>query len=547
MKLKKLSLALHACMVLLFAAGSFTSASAQVCTSPPDCIINPDMSASQGGDLNPSFSTMNGWFYSHGTPTVGLTNGVGGTGSIWMWSYSGRSEGTYSCFDFRQGRTYQICLWVRNTNGIGGGNLNVFAATGLTQPAYPASPLTLPTPTTSQLIDNSFVNNGAWTQLIFNYTPNANYNQLWIYPFRAGGPVGGQQYELRISRVNIIERELPVGISVPCGEDLVLTGPSQSCATGAWFDPLGNPIGTGTVTIPNADPTMNGIYTMVVRVGDCQYSLERQVLVEECNCDEFDASFKTDAPNNPTTFTETSTGPGVSVGWFWEFGDGNTSNLQNPTHTYAQPGNYTVCVTIIRKVGNQTCCKRICKEIEVGEPEESKAPSTGFTTRPMQFPNTAMKFIDISKGKNEFTEYSWDFGDGEVSGQQNPAHVYAKEGIYNVCLTINNKVFDANGNLVEQNENEYCEKVKIGDVAYDISIGKVSVKPNPAKEQAIVSVTNIPNPTVILRSITGAEVAKGKSINANEYLLKTDNLAVGVYIVEVQSEYGTKTIKLIKE
>lgn len=545
MKLKKLSLALHACMVLLFAAGSFTSASAQVCTSPPDCILNPDMAASQNGDLNPGFSTMNGWFYSHGTPTVNTTAGVGGTGSIWMWSYSGRGEGVYSCFDFRQGRTYQICLWVRSTNTINAGNLNIFAATGLTQPVYTAG-TAVPTPTTSQLIDNSFVNNGAWTQLILNYTPNANYNQLWIYPFMAGPPIGGQQYELRISRVNIIETELPVGISVPCGEDLVLTGPSQSCATGAWFDPLGNPIGTGTVVIPNADPTMNGVYSMVVRVGDCQYTLERQVMVEECNCEEFDPSFKSDAPNNPTTFTETSTGPGISVGWFWEFGDGNTSNLQNPTHTYAQPGQYTVCVTIIRKVGNQTCCKRICIEIEVDEPQELKQ-SIGFKTRPMEFPNTAIKFIDETRGKNEFTEYNWNFGDGGVSGQQHPAHVYAKEGIYTVCLTINNKVFDANGNLVEQNEKEYCDKVKVGDVAYDISIGKVSVQPNPAQNQAIVSVTNIPNPTVILRSITGAEVAKGKSINTHQYLLKTDHLPVGVYIVEVQSEYGTKTIKLIKE
>ncbi len=546
MKLKKLSFAIHACMVLLFAVGSFTSASAQNCSNPPDCIINPDMTASQNGDLNPGFSTMNGWFYSHGTPTVNTTAGVGGTGSIWMWSYSGIGEGVYSCFDFRQGRTYQICLWVRSTNGISAGNLNIFAATGLNQPAYTA-PFGIATPTTSQLIDNSFVNNGAWTQLVINYTPNANYNQLWIYPFMAGGPIGGQQYELRISRVNIIERELPIGIAVPCGGDLVLTGPSQSCATGAWFDPAGNPIGTGTVVIPNADPSMNGIYKMVVRVGDCEYTLERQVMVEECNCEEFEASFDTDAPNNPTSFNETSTGPGISVGWFWEFGDGGTSNDPNPTHTYNQPGVYTVCLTVIRKVGNQTCCKRICREIEVEEPQGLKQSSIGFTTNPLNFPNNALKFIEITKGKNHFTEYRWDFGDGQTSAQQHPAHVYAKEGIYKVCLTVNNKVFDVNGNLVEQNEKEFCDKVRVGNAPYDISLGKVSVMPNPAKEQAIVNIDNIPNPNVILRSITGAEVTKGKLIDANQYLLKMDGLPVGVYIVEVESEFGTKTIKLIKE
>lgn len=547
MKLKKLSLALHACMVLLFAAGSYTSVSAQNCTTPPDCITNPDMSASQGGNLNPGFSTMNGWYYSHGTPTVNTTAGIGGTGSIWMWSYSSRGEGVYSCFDFKQGRTYQICLWVRNTNSINLGNLNIFATTGLNQPAYPAATNPIPTPTTSQLIDNSFTHNTSWQQLVINYTPNANYSQLWIYPFMASGPIGGQQYELRISRVNIIEKELPVGISVPCGEDLVLTGPSQSCATGAWFDPAGNPIGTGTVVIPNADPTMNGIYKMVVRVGDCEYTLERQVLVEECNCDEFEPSFESDAPNNPTSFVENSTGPGVSVGWYWEFGDGSTSNDPNPTHLYANPGVYTVCVTIIRKVGNQTCCKRICTEIEVEEPQQLKQSSTGFTTKSLEFPNNAVKFLDISKNSSPFTEYRWDFGDGSISAQQHPSHVYSKEGVYKVCLNVTNKVYDENGTVVEESNKEYCDKVRVGNVPYDISQGEVLVMPNPANKEAIVRVIDIPNPKVILRSITGAEVTKGKSLDANKFLLNLDNLPVGVYIVEVQSEFGTKTVKLVKE
>lgn len=547
MKLKLSNLAMHVCMVFALIIGTSNSASAQACTSPPDCITNPTMVATSGGDLNPGSTTMNGWFRSHGSPTVGIGNGVGGTNSIWMWSYSSIGEGVYSCFDFRQGRTYQICLWVRNTNGISAGNLNIFAATGLTQPTYSGGGGTIPTPTTSQLIDNSHTNNTNWTQLVINYTPNANYNQLWIYPFMSSGPISGQQYELRISQVNIIERELPIGIAVPCGDDLVLTGPSQSCATGAWFDPAGNPIGTGTVVIPNADPSMNGIYKMVVRVGDCEYTLERQVMVEECNCEEFNPSFDSDAPNNPTSFNENSTGPGVSVGWFWEFGDGGTSNAQNPTHTYNQPGVYTVCLTVIRKVGNQTCCKRICREIEVEEPSEMKQSSTGFTTNPLEFPNNALRFTEITKTKNNFTDYYWDFGDGKISGQQNPTHVYTKEGVYNVCLRVTTNVYDANGNLVEQNENEYCEKVKVGDVSYDISMGKVEVMPNPTTDEVIVNIEDIPNPTIILRSITGAEVAKGKLLDTNRYLIKMQTLSNGIYIVEVQSEGGTKTVKLVKE
>lgn len=35
-----------------------------------------------------------------------------------------------------------------------------------------------------------------------------------------------------------------------------------------------------------------------------------------------------------------------ATSWFWQFGDGNTSTQQNPTHTYGTPGAYTVTLTI---------------------------------------------------------------------------------------------------------------------------------------------------------------------------------------------------------
>lgn len=48
----------------------------------------------------------------------------------------------------------------------------------------------------------------------------------------------------------------------------------------------------------------------------------------------------TDTPTDLTVeFTDTSTG---ALAWWWDFGDGNTSNLQNPTHTYATNGTYDV-------------------------------------------------------------------------------------------------------------------------------------------------------------------------------------------------------------
>ncbi|MBS0659792.1 MAG: PQQ-dependent sugar dehydrogenase [Verrucomicrobia bacterium] len=54
----------------------------------------------------------------------------------------------------------------------------------------------------------------------------------------------------------------------------------------------------------------------------------------------------------PVTFTDTSTAPGSSLSaWSWNFGDGTTSNQQHPTHTFPQPGVYTVSLTVTNALG----------------------------------------------------------------------------------------------------------------------------------------------------------------------------------------------------
>lgn len=70
------------------------------------------------------------------------------------------------------------------------------------------------------------------------------------------------------------------------------------------------------------------------------------------------ASFTTN-PGTPTgaaplqiDFTDTSTDPdGTIVSWGWNFGDGNVSSSQNPTHTYTNPGSYTVQLTVQDNIG----------------------------------------------------------------------------------------------------------------------------------------------------------------------------------------------------
>jgi|GEM_PF-2597971 len=58
--------------------------------------------------------------------------------------------------------------------------------------------------------------------------------------------------------------------------------------------------------------------------------------------------------NQSFDFLDQSTGSVSS--WLWDFGDGVTSNMQNPNHTYASPGTYTVCLTVTGPCGSGTTC-----------------------------------------------------------------------------------------------------------------------------------------------------------------------------------------------
>lgn len=70
---------------------------------------------------------------------------------------------------------------------------------------------------------------------------------------------------------------------------------------------------------------------------------------------EFGASRTTGVAPLTVNFTDESTGD--VIGWLWDFGDGNTSNVQNPQHTYTQPGLYTVTLTASNPSGSNTRMK----------------------------------------------------------------------------------------------------------------------------------------------------------------------------------------------
>ena len=122
-----------------------------------------------------------------------------------------------------------------------------------------------------------------------------------------------------------------------------------------------------------------------------------------------------------------------SVTYHWDFGDGNTSEVDDPLHTYTSSGVYTVSLTV-RDENENSDTETKTNYIYVDNAVPT-APQAEFFARyfGVNLPLSA-RFYDQSLGN--ITSWHWDFGDGSTSEEQNPIHTYENEGTHTVTLTI---------------------------------------------------------------------------------------------------------------
>ena len=138
------------------------------------------------------------------------------------------------------------------------------------------------------------------------------------------------------------------------------------------------------------------------------------------------ANFNSVSSTLTAVFTNASTAS-TSATYSWDFGDGNTSTLTSPTHTYATGGTYTVCLTVTDACGTDQYCVPV-------------TVTTGCTNPVPNFSSNAtlltVDFTDMSVTTGSTVSYLYDFGDGNTSTSQNANHTYAANGTYTVCLTV---------------------------------------------------------------------------------------------------------------
>lgn len=207
-----------------------------------------------------------------------------------------------------------------------------------------------------------------------------------------------------------------------CGTTTNLAATSPAIGTGTWTVVSG----PGTVTSPNsptsavtglstATPT---ILTWTVTNGPCSFTSDNvQINVQPQPV----ASFGGTISNLTVNLLDFST---ATSSWMWDFGDGNSDTLQEPSHTYGAPGVYTICLIASNSCGSDTSCAvaTVCDSLTADWTHTTNDLIADFTASTAGNP----------------TSWLWDFGDGNTSTQENPTHSYASSGTYTVCLTATN-------------------------------------------------------------------------------------------------------------
>lgn len=197
---------------------------------------------------------------------------------------------------------------------------------------------------------------------------------------------------------------------------------------------------TSTLQNPSHTYTANGLYdvrlTLTTAMGPVEVLAEDHISVSPLvnPVADFSASATTGLAPLTVQFTDLSQPGSLPItGWLWSFGDGTTSTLQNPSHTYTAAGAYTVSLQVSAAQGSNTL-QRV-GYIVLHHPVE---PTADFSLdNPVGYAPMTVQFTDESHpGTAAITEWAWTFGDGGTSSDANPGHTYTTPGVYTVGLTV---------------------------------------------------------------------------------------------------------------
>ena len=180
---------------------------------------------------------------------------------------------------------------------------------------------------------------------------------------------------------------------------------------------------------PTYDFGMDGIYNVTLTASNVcgPMTFTQQIVIITPPIAGFTADQTDGCVPLQVQFSNQSSANSGNFSWVFEGGTPATSNQENPLVTFAQAGSFDVTLTVSNAAG------------------QNMASETGYiTVGPLPTPDFSFTNIDgelevdFTNNSTDATTYSWDFGDGSFSTNENPNHSYNAGGEYTVTLTATN-------------------------------------------------------------------------------------------------------------
>ena len=221
-----------------------------------------------------------------------------------------------------------------------------------------------------------------------------------------------------------------------------------------------------------------------------------------------------------STIAISNTTQGLAWDYYWQFGDGGDSNLKDPNdYTYSVSGEYEIWL----KVSGEHCADSLMRIVNVLPtlPAIDYGPdSKGCPPLEVQFYNNTV----------DAHTYFWDFGDGNVSSEKEPNHVYYTPGYYNVLLTV-----EGPGGMSE------ADNVTIE--VYEKPFADFEVRPTVVKLPESVSFINLSEGAISYYW----EFGDGQSSTEHSVQYRYENAGVYDVLLQVTNDKGCVDERIVRE
>jgi len=321
------------------------------------------------------------------------------------------------------------------------------------------------------------------------------------------------------------------------GAAINLTTPAVTGATYSWTGPNSFTSALRTPTISSAVAANAGTYSVTITQGGCASLAGTTTVV--LNAPPV-AAFA-GAPTSTTCsgfvqFTDNSTGGPVS--WLWDFGDGQTSTMQSPSHTYTAGGTYAVTLTATNGCGNNQIIRADYVTIDISAmPAGVSASSCGPGSMTLSASAAGtLNWYDAATGGNLLTT-----GTTYVTPNLSSSTSYYVEsvvagataytGLTNIILANTSNISAEQGMIFTALQPFVLKSVKVRSVAAAAASKTVTLKNSSNATLSTVTVNNVP--TGESRITLNISVPVGTNLKltapANSYLMRDNTVPAGTY------------------